>query len=145
MQGFCDPFNRAPYHVESASLRDDYRFLGQLRETHAALRTGAVAAFAPALDVICILRTTADGADAFGDGQKKETFLTVINRADKEVWTELDITDPGMGLEESVRLALIRCAFTSAKDVASKDCIAVENGVIALKLPPCSAKIYQLG
>ena len=91
-----------------------------------------------------MLRTTVDGADAFDDGQPKETFLTVVNRADKTVVTELNLTEPGMGLCENMRLALFRAGFTSAKDVFSKDEVAVRDGVLELTLPAGSVKIFKL-
>ena len=144
MQGFCDPFNRAPYHEDDPGMREWYQALASLRNEHAALQTGAAAFFAPALDVIAVLRTTVDGADAFDDGQPKETFLTVVNRADKTVVTELNLTEPGMGLCENMRLALFRAGFTSAKDVFSKDEVAVRDGVLELTLPAGSVKIFKL-
>ena len=144
MMGFCDPFNRAPYHVEDEEMRGWYQALSLLRREHPALQTGAVAVFAPALDVICVLRTTADGADAFDDGQPKETFLTVVSRAEKAVSTEAELTAPGTGLDESVRLALVRAGFTVARDVFTKDETEVKNGTITLELPPRTVKIYKL-
>ena len=144
MQGFCDPFNRAPYHEEDPEMREWYQTLASIRSSHPALQTGAAAFFAPALDVIAVLRTTVNGADAFDDGQPKETFLTVINRADKTVETELNLTEPGMGLCENMRLSLIRSSFRSAKDVCTKDEIAVTDGVLNLKLPAGSVTIFQL-
>ena len=144
MQGFCDPFNRAPYHEDDPGMREWYQALASLRHEHPALQTGAAAFFAPALDVIAVLRTTVDGADAFDDGQPKETFLTVVNRADKTVVTELNLTEPGMGLCENMRLALFRAGFTSAKDVFSKDEVAVRDGVLELTLPAGSVKIFKL-
>ena len=39
-----------------------------------------------------------------------------------------------MGLCENMRLALFRAGFTSAKDVFSKDEVAVRDGVLELTL-----------
>ena len=125
-------------------MREWYQALSNLRHEHPALKTGAAAFFAPALDVIAVLRTTVDGADAFDDGQPKETLLTVVNRADKTVVTELDLTAPGMGLCENMRLALFRAGFTSAKDVFSKDEYDVRDGVLELTIPAGSVKIFKL-
>ena len=144
MTGFCDPFNRAPYHEEDAEIRPWYRLLANLRLAHPALRTGSAAVFAPALDVIAVLRTTANGADAFDNGQPRETFLTVVNRADKEIRTTLDLSEPGTGLDESARNGLRRMNYTAAAELESRDEIPVRDGRLSLTLPGLSAIIFQL-
>ena len=144
MTGFCDPFNRAPYHEEDAEIRPWYQLLANLRLAHPALRTGAVGVFAPALDVIAVLRTTANGADAFDNGQPRETFLTLVNRSGKEIQTALNLLEPGAGLDESVRNGLRRMGYTVAQDVQTRDETPVRDGVISLTLAGRSVKIYQL-
>ncbi len=144
MAGFCDPFNRAPYHVEDTEIRDWYKTLAALRKAHPALQTGAAAMFAPALDAIGILRTTADGADAFGDGQQRETILTLLNRAAKEVACSFDLCDMSIGLEDSVRKAMERAGYTKLESLTDEETIDFVDGSVEITMKPMCVKMFKL-
>ena len=121
-----------------------YSRLSALRNAHAALRSGAVAVYAPAEDAVCVLRSIALGRDAFGNKAKDEALLTVVNRAARTVTCSVELAAPGAGLEESERLALLRMGYTRLVPVDGGEPTALENGRAKLKLPPCSAVIYEL-
>ena len=144
MQGFCDPFNRAPYHVEDTAIRDWYQKLAQIRRAHPALQTGAAAMLAPALDVIGVLRTTADGADVFSDGQKRETILVLVNRTEKQVECTADLFASDIGLDTSSRNALLRAGYQRAVSLTDETSFSFEDGLLSLKLAPCSVQILKL-
>ncbi len=80
LQGFGDPFVRAPMNWDSDFLQAHYALLGRLRREHIALREGAVALAAPDPACLCVLRQS--GA---------ETILTVVCRG--ETSCVLDLRD----------------------------------------------------
>lgn len=144
MEGFCDPFNRGTYQVMDEAIRAWYQTLAKLRQEHPALQTGAAAMFAPALDVIGILRTTADGADAFGDGQERETILTLVNRAAKNVDVTFDLADMSIGLEDSVKQALSRANYAKLESLTNGETIEFTDGAAEFTMKPFSVKIFKL-
>ena len=144
MAGFCDPFNRAPYHVEDTKIRGWYKTLVALRKAHPAMQTGAAAMFAPALDVIGILRTTADGADAFGDGQDRETILTLVNRAAKEVTCSFDLSDMSVGLGSGVCQALQNAGYTKLRSLTDDASFDFVDGAAEISMKPLSVMILKL-
>ena len=144
MEGFCDPFCRAPYHAADPAMADWYKRLAALRNSHPAMRSGAIAVFAPAEDVVCVLRAVTDGADAFGAPAASEALLTVVNRAERDVRCSVDLSAPGAGFTESERLAFLRADYTRLVPVDGGETAALENGRALLKLPACSAIVFQL-
>ena len=144
MEGFCDPFCRAPYQVRDPEMRVWYRKLAALRTTHPALRGGAVAVFAPAEDVVCVLRAITDGKDVFGKTAKDEALLTVVNRAARTVRCKLDLSAPGSGFTETERLAFLRAGYTSLYPAEGGEGQPLTDGCAELVLPACSAAVYKL-
>ena len=144
MEGFCDPFCRAPYRMEDTDMLQWYSRVAALRNTHPALRSGAVAVFAPAEDVLCILRAISGGTDAFGCEAEDEALLTVINRAERTVKCSVELTAPGAGLTESERLAFLRAGYTRLVPVDGGNPLALEKGNAKLSAPACSAVFYKL-
>lgn len=144
MEGFCDPFNRAPYRMLDAETLRWYSRMAALRHAHPALQTGAVAAFAPAQDVICILRTMTDGADAFGGEHPDEALLIAVNRAARSVTCHVELALPGAGLTEQERLSFIRAHYSSARDCLSEQCICIKDGACTIELPAYAAAIFIL-
>ncbi len=144
MEGFCDPFNRAPYQVLDTEIRKWYQTLAKLRKAHPAMEAGAAAMFAPALDAIGILRTTADGADAFGEGRKRETVLTLVNRAAKDVDCCFDLDDMMVGLDTGVKQAILRAGYTKLVSLTDDETIDMVDGNLELTMKPMSVKIFKL-
>ena len=144
MQGLCDPFNRAPLQMCDTQMLQWYAQLTALRHAHPALTRGEVAVFAPAGDVLCVLRVIADGRDAFGEEAEDEALLLTVNRAAHPVRCHVELTCPGAGLCEETRLAFVRSEYDCAADCTDDTHIAIHDGVGAFDLPPHAAKIYRL-
>ena len=144
MQGLCDPFNRAPLQMCDTQMLQWYAKLAALRRASPALMRGEVAVFAPAGDVLCILRVITDGHDAFGAEAEDAALLLAVNRAARPVRCHVELTCPGTGLCEETRLAFVRDGYDCAIDLCGETRIAIRNGVGAFDLPPCAAKIYRL-
>ena len=144
MEGFCDPFCRAPYAVVDPDMRAWYSRLAEIRNTHRALRAGAVAVFAPAEDVLCVLRAVTGGTDVFGGKAEDEALLTVLNRADRTVTCSVDLAAPGAGFTESERLAFLRTEYTRLVPADGGEAVSLSEGSVRLRLPACSAVIFKL-
>ena len=144
MQGLCDPFNRAPLQMCDTQMLQWYAQLTALRHAHPALTRGEVAVFAPAGDVLCILRVIAGERDAFGEEAEDEALLLIVNRAAHPVHCHAELTCPGAGLCEETRLAFVRSEYDCAVDCFDDTHIVLHDGVSAFDLPPYAAKIYRL-
>ena len=144
MEGFCDPFCRAPYHMADTDMLQWYSRVAAIRNRRPAMRSGAVAVFAPTEDVICVLRSIAGGADVFSAEAEDEALLTVINRAERTVTCSVDLTAPGAGFTESERLAFLRMGYSGLAPELGGETFPLRSGKAALTLPPCSAEIYRL-
>ena len=144
MQGLCDPFNRAPLQMCDTQMLQWYAQLTTLRHAHPALTRGEVAVFAPAGDVLCILRVIAGERDAFGEEAEDEALLLIVNRAAHPVHCHAELTCPGAGLCEETRLAFVRSEYDCAVDCFDDTHIVLHDGVSAFDLPPYAAKIYRL-
>ena len=144
MQGFCDPFNRAPYRMLDAEALRWYSRMAAIRQAHPALQTGAFAAFSPAQDVICILRAITDGADVFGEAHPDEALLIAVNRAARSVTCHVELDLPGSGLTEQERLSFIRAHYSFARDLLSEQSLCITGGRCSIELPAYSAAIFEL-
>ena len=144
MQGLCDPFNRAPLQMCDTQMLQWYAKLSALRHAHPALQRGEIAVFAPAGDVVCILRIITGGHDAFGAEAEDEALLLAVNRAAHTVRCHVELTCPGAGLNEETRLSFVRSAYDSARECITGERTAIHDGVAAFDLPPRCAKIYRL-
>ena len=144
MQGFCDPFNRAPYRMLDAEALRWYSRMAAIRQAHPALQTGAFAAFSPAQDVICILRAITDGADVFGEAHPDEALLIAVNRAAHSVTCHVELDLPGSGLTEQERLSFIRAHYSFARDLLSEQILCITGGRCTIELPAYSAAIFEL-
>jgi len=100
--------------------------------------------FAPAGDVVCILRIITGGHDAFGAEAEDEALLLAVNRAAHPVRCHVELTCPGAGLNEETRLSFVRSAYDSARECITGERAAIHDGVAAFDLPPRCAKIYRL-
>ena len=144
MQGLCDPFNRAPLQMCDTQMLQWYAKLSALRHAHPALQRGEIAVFAPAGDVVCILRIITGGHDAFGAEAEDEALLLAVNRAAHTVRCHVELTCPGAGLNEETRLSFVRSSYDRALECVTGARAAIHDGVAAFDLPPRSAQIYRL-
>ncbi len=144
MGGMLDPFDRAPFTTGARPLTDWYTALGKIRSAHDALSTGAAAFFAPDADVICILRCISGGADAFGEAAADGAFLAVINRTDWEKDLVLDLWLDNAGLTAAELAGLRAQNHTRAECLLTGETAEISEGLLRLKLPPESVRIFEL-
>ena len=144
MGGMLDPFDRAPFTTGARPLTDWYTALGKIRSAHDALSTGAAAFFAPDADVICILRCISGGADAFGEAAADGAVLAVINRTDWEKDLVLDLWLDNAGLTAAELAGLRAQNHTRAECLLTGETAEISEGLLRLKLPPESVRIFEL-
>lgn len=119
MQGYADPYNRGtyPWGREDEDLLYHYRMLGLVYHEHPVLKDGTYRPFAVGGDVYGFWRENAE-----------ERILVLANRStDKPAALTLDVTGAAYALE-----------------LLSSQERAVENGTLALTLPPCTAQLVLL-
>ena len=121
-----------------------YAKLSAMRCAHPALQRGEIAVFAPAGDVVCILRVITGGRDAFGAEAGDEALLLAVNRAAHPVRCHVELTCPGAGLSEEARLSFVRSGYDCALECLTGERVVICDGVAAFDLPPRSTKIYRL-
>ena len=144
MNGFRDPFNRAPFHYGKNPLVDWYAKLGQLRNKHTALSTGSMGICAPHHDVVMILRSVSNGFDALGEKADNGTFLMMVNRGHHPVTVERNLFEACRGLTTTEKDALYCSEFTEATCLLSGETEAVTNGMLKTTIPGLGVRLYQL-
>lgn len=144
MNGFRDPFNRAPFHYGKNPLVDWYAKLGQLRNKHTALSTGSVGVHAPHHDVVMVLRSITNGFDALGEKGDNGTFLMMVNRGHQPVTVERNLFEVCRGLTTAEKDALYRSEFTEAVCLLSGEIASVNNGNFKTTIPSLGVRLYQL-
>ncbi len=84
MQGAPDPFCRATYPWGREDAAQVAFFAEQLTRRRAmqVLQSGELLLLAPSDDVLVVVRTIADGRDAFGQPAKNALALVAVNRSD---------------------------------------------------------------
>ncbi len=143
MHGMADPFCRGPFREgEGRGISAFYADMARIRDESSAFAEAAF--FAPDDDILCILRTTAAGVDAFGEKADPATTLTVINRADRRRNAVCDICTHGAGLTEKTRTALEQSGVKLARSVTDGSEVKVQSGLLNLSLSARSAEIYRL-
>ena len=144
MNGFTDPFNRAPFTTGNHPLVDWYAALAALRSRIPALSTGAMAVFAAGKDTAAVLRTVTDGTDVFGLPAENGVCLLAVNRSGETARVSVDLLERGRGLTE-VELAALRTArLSEAVPLLGEGACTVQSGRASLTLPPVSACIFAL-
>ena len=124
LQGFGDPFVRAPMDWERSFLQEHYALLGRLRREHAALSDGAVAFAAPDPGCICVLRQAGE-----------ETILTVISRGEARCVLDLrDFSGDPMNT----------AGLTYARALLGGESFAFSRELIPLYLTPGCREMYLL-
>lgn len=151
MQGFDDPFNRAPFVQNEPSLCEWYAALARLRNQNPALQQGAAAFLAPQEDVFAVLRFISNGRDALGEAATNGCFLLVANRSPQIRSAVVDLLATHSGLTQAEQQAFCQTEPRWAKRLIKADEpffssaeIAVERGILQLTLPAYSCELWQL-
>ena len=132
MQGFRDPYNRSPYNWQSPDedVLSWYRKIIALRNEHMALQTGDFLPLMGEGNVIAYARTIRNGRDEFGAPAKNEAFVVIINRSrTQEMKVSLNVGDFVQGTMRDV--------------LDPEESVTPQRGLLTVKLPPLSARIYE--
>lgn len=144
-EGCMDPFNRAPFPwgKEDKTLHEAVRTWANLRNRHAALRTGRMCLAAPHRDVFFALRFIAGGRDVFGDKAENGVFALLINRSDHPATAFVDAAALSLcGEFETLGNADGRYVPVASVGAAFAP-VVVSNGAHRFTLPPLSAVLYR--
>ena len=139
MQGFRDPYNRAPYKWDDTPdkqdspnlyLRDWFKKLIKLRNENIALQTGELLFVYESNTVIAYLRCIRNNKDIFGHKAKNDAFLIIINRSRNEN-AQLEIDLHGLCYDELEFM------------LSNKDNIHLQNNILKITVNALSAEILH--
>ncbi len=144
MNGFTDPFNRAPFTMGNVPLVDWYKQLAALRNAHPALSTGSMAVCAPNSDVVLVLRMITDGTDALGLPAENGCYLLAVNRSQQAVTVDIDLAETCIGFtaKEECAFALLHC--TNAICAITGEAAQISDTHFTAQLAGQSVHLYQL-
>lgn len=144
MNGFTDPFNRAPFTMGNHPLVEWYKQLSALRNAHPALSTGSIAVCAPNNDVVFVLRMITDETDALGLPAENGCYLLAVNRSQNAVILDCDLADSCIGFttKEKCAFSLLHC--TTAVCALTGETAHIAETHLTAQLPGLSVRLYQL-
>ena len=144
MNGFTDPFNRAPFTQGAYPLTDWYRQLSALRNGSSPLQQGSFAVYAPDPDVLLMLRVNTSDRDRFGDAASPGLMLIAVNRSGDARTVNADLSAPGHGLtsEETGRLSMLSVPEISG--CLGSGTARIDNGTAIVTLPSQSSVFFQI-
>ncbi len=154
MQGYRDPYNRAPYDWAGgdAALRDKVREIVRLRNENAALSTGEFIPLLAEGDIYAYARVVRGGKDVFGEAAEDGIFVVALNRGREEVKAELPVGDFATG--RFVQVYQTEAWDGAAKKEAEitpdvkttrdgKPVLSIDGGRLHVTLPPISAVVWR--
>ena len=144
MNGFRDPFNRAPFHYGKNPLVDWYAKLGHLRNKYTALSTGSMGVYAPNHNVVMVLRSITNGVDALGEQAENSTLLLVVNRSYSSCTVETNLFETLRGFTAAEMNALTEAGFTQAVCELTGTVATLSDGKFKTELPPMGVHLYKL-
>jgi len=144
MNGFRDPFNRAPFHRGENPQEDWYIRLGQLRNTHPALSTGSMGVFYKGNNVVGVLRSITGGKDTFGIEAENGCFLLLVNRNYSPATVEADLFHDCRGLTVQEADAFMAFNPTEATCAITGESASIKNGKLVADLPAMGVHLYEL-
>lgn len=144
MHGLLDPFNRGPYCVRDAEMKEYYTTLMQLRQKTDALKTGNVAFYEQGEDLIGILRYCIDGRDAFGNPAEDGMFLTLVNRGHGPQSIAVDLFADEELMPKAHAEAFRELEFEGAACVLTNEKYSVNEGLVEATVPPESIRILEI-
>jgi len=144
MNGFTDPFNRAPFSQGAYPLTDWYRQLSALRNSSSPLQQGSFSVYAPDPDVLLMLRVNTSDRDRFGDAASPGLMLIAVNRSGDARTVNADLSAPGHGLtfEENGRLSMLSVPEISG--CLGSGTARIDNGTATVTLPAQSSVFFQI-
>ena len=158
MQGYRDPYNRAPYDWAGGdgALRDKVREIVRLRNENAALSTGEFIPLFAEGDVYAYARFVRGGADVFDVEAADGAFVVALNRGQEPVKIELPVGDFATGkflpvyqTEPWEGAKAKKADAEEALDAEApnlpldgKAILSIEGGKLHVTLPPISASVW---
>ena len=156
MQGYRDPYNRAPYDWTGgdAALRVKVKEATKLRNENPALSTGDFVPLSAEKDVYAYARTVRGGKDSFGEDATDGVFVVALNRGREAVTIDLPVGDLATGKfvsvyqtdpwEDKTKEA------ADKKEPADKEppekgakLLSIKGGHLRVTLAPLSAQVWQ--
>lgn len=144
MHGLKDPFNRRPYIPRDRLIKFFYKSVAAVRNKCDALETGFVSFRAVNEDVLAVLRFIIGGKDAFGKDADDGVYITVINRANRNVRSVIDIRAFKACLSEEQYDALSAVTYTKASCLLTGRSFEITDGLIDLEVFKMSAMILRV-
>ncbi len=157
MQGYRDPYNRAPYDWTGGDLglRAKVMEATKLRNENAALATGEFIPLFTEGDVYAYARVIRGGADQFGEEAADGLFIVALNRGKEALKVELPVGDLATGKFLPVYQTDPWAEESEASEAKAEDSGAppltykgkrlypIEGGRLRVTLPPLSACVWQ--
>ncbi len=147
MQGYRDPYNRAPYDWTGgdAALRVKVKEATKLRNENPALATGEMLPLVADVDIYAYARVIRGEKDKFGEKAADGAFVVALNRGREAVTVELPVGDFATGKFLSVYQTDPWKDDTKNAESAPKEKkpLPIEGGKIRVTLAPLSAEIWQ--
>jgi 4-alpha-glucanotransferase len=128
MEGYSDPFNRAPFRWDDmdAGLLEWYQKLIKIRNGFAPLRTGGYETIFAEGDIFCYKREIRRGRDALGSKRESGTAYIALNRSEYS----------------ARRVSIGTGAYRALYDPVRNETIPTDGGKVELTLPPVSGVLY---
>ncbi|MBO6210553.1 MAG: 4-alpha-glucanotransferase, partial [Schwartzia sp.] len=156
MQGYRDPYNRAPYDWTGgdAALRVKVKEAARLRNENPALSTGKFIPLFAEGDVYAYARAISGKKDIFGEEAADGVFVAALNRGREAVDIELPVGDLATGKfitvyqtdpwKDAPKEATEKKEKSNAETTPDgKKLLPIEGGKLRVKLPPLSAQVWQ--
>jgi glycosidase len=144
MDGLQDPFNRKPFFERDASMRDIYKTLTSVRNSHPVLSLGEVLFYSTNGNVLGILRWTADNKDAFGNPAENGAILTVINPTLSAHRIVIDLTEEKECLTTQHNQIFRERIWKVASSLLTDREVSLNAGLLDISIPPLEAEIFEL-
>ncbi len=144
MNGFTDPFNRAPYEITRSEMIAHYVHLSKIRSGADAMSVGGVVFYPCNADVAAILRFIQNNGDVFGNPAQDGYFLTVVSKSREIERVTIDLFKKTRLISDDERRILLGAGFKQGVCRLTGKRVEVKDGVLSLALQPESAYIFEL-
>ena len=144
MHGLKDPSNRAPYRPRDRLIKFFYKSVAAVRNKCDALETGFVSFRAVNEDVLAVLRFVIGGKDAFGKDAEDGVYITVLNRANRNMRSVIDIRAFKTCLSKEQYDVLAAQTYTRASCLLTGRSFEITDGLIDLEMFKMSAMILRV-
>ena len=130
VQGYRDPFNRAPFPWNSVDLEllEWYKKMIEIRNESAAIRTGKYMPLICDGDIYAYMRFVDNEEDALGHKHTNEAVVVILNRGNQT---------------QTVTVDLSQSNITKVFDITGNEQRTQKDGLFVFELPPISGKVLM--